>query len=203
MSILLLSAFNYSFPVLERLWTHVPQDALRSWLCSWGHERIDRSVSDVYNKNKGFRYSHWRSETGSFFKRGRSQFLNDGPILIITFFIGTPAAVSALQRTRACLSTSDLRNSNIILYAPAQGTADARRDVIGYTTKYVLVSDKRKNIPPSYTLHETNLYWLIFSWSNIITKIRSRRIRWARRVARIGEKNTAFRFRWESQKETH
>jgi hypothetical protein len=49
-------------------------------------------------------------------------------------------------------------------------------------------------------LHNEALYDLYFSPS-IIRIIKSRRMRWAGHVARMGEKRSAYRLLWESQGE--
>jgi hypothetical protein len=49
-------------------------------------------------------------------------------------------------------------------------------------------------------LHNEELYNL-YSAPNIIRMIKSRRVRWARHVARIGEKRDAYRLLWGKQKE--
>jgi hypothetical protein len=49
-------------------------------------------------------------------------------------------------------------------------------------------------------LHNEELHNL-YSSSNIIRMIKARRMRWTKRVARIGERRNAYRFRWYNQKE--
>jgi hypothetical protein len=49
-------------------------------------------------------------------------------------------------------------------------------------------------------LHNEELHNL-YSSPNIIRMIKSRRVRWAGRIARIEEKRNALRYWWESQKE--
>jgi hypothetical protein len=49
-------------------------------------------------------------------------------------------------------------------------------------------------------LHRGELHNLYLS-SNIIRQVKSRRMRWAGHVARMGEERTSTRFWWESPKE--
>jgi hypothetical protein len=49
-------------------------------------------------------------------------------------------------------------------------------------------------------LHDEELRDL-YSWSSIISIIKSRRMRWAGHVARMGEKRNAYRYWWKSQRE--
>jgi hypothetical protein len=49
-------------------------------------------------------------------------------------------------------------------------------------------------------LHNEELHTL-YSSPNIIRLIKSRRMRWAGHVARMGETRIAYRYWWESQKE--
>jgi hypothetical protein len=52
-------------------------------------------------------------------------------------------------------------------------------------------------------LHKEELINLYYSSPNIIRMIKSRRIRWAEHIARIGRREIHTEYWWERQKERH